>query len=354
MLPPGRVTSGANTFRSALLKLHRATAPPPLQIIEAMLGVLDNAALAALCQLGVPEAMQRPMTMPALADAVGADVEHVERLVRFASTQGWVRITRRGRVKPTRRTAFLRADHPGGWRAWVEFASSPEVIKAVAGLASTPATGASAFEHAQGTDFFTWMAAHPKEHAVFDRAMDAGGRMHALALSAALPWTNVQRVCDVGGGTGTLLTGLLGEYPHLRGVLLDLPEVVARAAPNDRIEAIGGDASVAVPSGCDTYLLINVLHDWGDEAAVTLLTRIAEVLDPGGQLIVVDGERSEHAQDSISSRTDLLMLVLTGTGKERTTAEFTALAARAKLRLERSVRLASGDRAHVFALAGTS
>jgi O-methyltransferase domain len=348
VLPPARVTAFTTAMRSALLWLHRTTAPPPLQILEALLGVLDNAALAAFCRLGIPEQLQRGMTLDALADAVGADVEHLERLVRFAATRGWIRFGRDGRVKPTRTTRFLRADQPGGWRAWIEFASSPEVIAAVGALAEATRDGESAFQHTHGTSFFAWMAEHPDRRAVFDQAMDAGGRLHSLALSAALPWAANRRVCDVGGGTGALLAGLLAEHPHLDGVLLDLPEVVARAHPDDRIQRVGGDAFAGVPAGCDTYVLVNVLHDWGDNEAVTLLTRVAEVLEPESQVIVVEGERPSRAQDTISTRTDLLMLVLTGAGKERTTAEFAALGARAGLRLDRSVHLASADRAHVF------
>jgi O-methyltransferase domain len=348
VLPPARITTFATAMRSALVWLHRTTSPPPLQILEALLGALDNAALAAFCQLGIPEQLSRGMTLDALAEAVGANVEHLERLIRFAAAQGWIRLGSDGRVNPTRTTRFLRADHPGGWRAWIEFASSREVMAAVGALAEATRAGESAFEHAHGTSFFAWMAEHPDRHAVFDQAMDAGGRLHSLALSAALPWAARRRVCDVGGGTGALLAGLLGEHRHLDGVLLDLPEVVARAHSHDRIEMVAGDAFAGVPPGCDTYLLVNVLHDWGDDEAVTLLTRVAAVLEPYSQVIVVEGERPSRPQDTITNRTDLLMLILTGAGKERTTAEFAALGARAGLRLDRSVHLASADRAHVF------
>lgn len=348
ILPPARVAAFTTAMRSALAMLHRWTAPPPVQILDALLGVLDGAALLAFCRLGIPEQLEGGTTVDALAEAVGADVEHLERVVRFAAARGWIRIGPGRRVAPTRTTPFLRAGHPGGWRAWIEFASSAEVMAAVGALAECVGSDESAFEHTHGASFFAWMAEHPDRHAVFDAAMDAGGRLHALALSAALPWSTNRRVCDVGGGTGALLAGLLDDHPHLRGVLLDLPEVVARAAGHHGIEIVGGDAFVGVPAGCDTYLMVNVLHDWGDSEAVTLLARVAEVLEPDGRVIVVEGERSLHPRDTISTRTDLLMLVLTGAGKERTAAEFAGLAARAGLHLQRSVPLVSADRAFVF------
>lgn len=347
-LPPAGLVRVTATLRSSLSWLHRTTAPPPLQILEALLGALDTAALAAFCRLGIPERLQGPMTPAALADHIGVEVEELERLVQFAAARGWVRVGRDGRVRPTRATAFLRDDHPGGWRAWIEFASSPEVARAIAAFPEACGAGAVAFEVAHGSPFFEWMSEHPDRHAVFDRAMNAGGRLHALALAAALDWETTRRVCDVGGGTGTLLAGLIGAKAHLTGVLFDLPDVVARAGPHDRIEISGGDAFERVPPGCDTYLLVNVLHDWGDDDALALLSNTAAVLPPGGRVIVVDGERPSRPRDTIATRTDLLMLMLTGTGRERTTREFADLGARAGLRLDRSVDLVSADRAHVF------
>jgi hypothetical protein len=48
----------------------------------------------------------------------------------------------------------------------------------------------------------------------------------------------------------------------------------------------------------------------------------------------------------------VLMAALTNGGKERTAAEFAALGSAAGLRLERTVRLASGDVAHELRPAG--
>jgi len=348
LMPPARVTASTTRLRSALLALHRRAAPAPLQIIESVLGILDNTALVAFCELGVPDRLEHATDIEELAAILRVQPDALARLVRFSAARGWVKLTRKGRVKPNRTTRFLRADHPGGWRAWVEFAGSAEVGAAARSLAAGMKAGQSGFARAHGAPFFEWMADHPDRHAVFDASMDAGARMHALALSTAVPWTNARQVCDVGGGSGALLAGLLAAHSHLHGVLLDLPDVVARAPRRDRLEIVAGDAFVEVPPGCDTYLLVNVLHDWGDDDCVRLLGRIVDRLGPRGRVIVVDGERSARPHDSVTTRTDLLMLVLTATGRERTTAEFAALGGLAGLRLDRALDLASGDRAYVF------
>jgi hypothetical protein len=74
-------------------------------------------------------------------------------------------------------------------------------------------------------------------------------------------------------------------HPTLHGVVFDLPYVVAGAPPqieaagvSSRCEVIGGDAFTAVPAGYETYLLSRVIHDWGDEHAIALLTRRHQAL----------------------------------------------------------------------------
>ncbi len=303
---------------------------------------------------GSGDRLTRPRTCADLAAELGVDRDRLRRLLSYAATRGWVRLDRHHRFRPTRVTRFLRRDHPGGWRAWVDFASGAEVTGALGVLDRALASDGDAFASANGAPFFAWMAANPRRHRTFDAAMAAGGRMHGLLLARSLDWSSSRRVCDVGGGDGALLRVLLAEHPHLHGVVLELPEVAARVPDQERLTVVGGDAFRSVPAGCDTYLFVNVLHDWDDRAVVELLRRVAEALsaapdrnrDP--RVIVLDNEARARPRDDLATRADLLMLALTPGGRERTAEEFAALGATADLRLRRSVRLASGDVAHVF------
>jgi len=346
-LPPVAITSVSNRARGFVGHVQARMAPPPVRILEGIFGMLEHRVLVALCAAGVPDALTRPMQPTALAQTMGVDADGLERLLRFAAARGWVRIDRRGRVRPTAVTKFLRRDHPGGWRAWVDFAGGDEIVAAVASL-RVAAAPTDAFAAANGRPFFDWMAAHPERWAVFDDAMAAGARMHALTLGAAFEWSTCRRVCDVGGGTGHLMAALLDLHPHLTGAVFDLPDVVARAVHHDRLTAIAGDALVEVPSGFDTYLLVNVLHDWNDDGATQILDCVAGTGSSGAHIIVVDSERTAAPRDDFAISADVLMAALTSGGRERSTDEFAAIGRRCGLRLERSVALASGDIAHEF------
>ena len=249
------------------------------------------------------------MTTAELALRLDADPVRLERLVRFASVRGWVRLDRTGHVRPTAVTDFLRHDHPGGWRAWVEFAGGRDVVDAVAQL-SVSDDAVDGFAAVNGAPFFEYMTAHPERGATFDQAMAAGGRMHALTLAAAIDWSATTSVCDVGGGTGELLATLLDLLPSLRGTLVELPSVIERAVAHDRLTLVGGDAFTSVPTGFDTYLLVNVLHDWSDDDAVRILRTVADACGAARVLVVdsdhpsVPHDRLDHGHGRVDGRPD--------------------------------------------------
>jgi 2,7-dihydroxy-5-methyl-1-naphthoate 7-O-methyltransferase len=348
VIPPAWASAWVTVLRSWLARGQAAVAPAPLRIVEAMLSSLDAAALAALCQLGIPDNLDGSTTVAELAARVGADADDLGRLVVYGAARGFLRLDRRGRPRPNAVTRFLRTDHPGGWRAWVDFTGSPDVRASIARLGDAIATGQGAFELANGASFFDRAATDQALGESFDAAMAAGGRLHGLALAEALDWSDTRRVADIGGGTGALLGELVGREPHLEGVLLDLAPVIGRAVANPAVEAIAGDAFLAVPGDCDAYLLVNVLHDWGDDDAARLLQRVATDSPPAARVIVVERVRRVRPVDDLATRSDLLMLALAPGGRERTRAEFEALARRTGLTLVGAVALASADWAFTF------
>ena len=217
-------------------------------------------------------------------------------------------------------------------------------------LGTSVRTGGSGTEAAFGVEYFDLMQQRPETGATFDAAMAAASRFTAPFVCAGYDFGASTKVCDVGGGTGTLLASILTAFPALHGVVFDLPDVVAGADAElagrgvaDRCEVVGGDFFADVPRGSDLYLLQSILHDWDDESAVRILTRVREAMTPGARILVLEGIVPTTNVAHPSKYADLLMLVLTGKGRERTEPEYAALAARAGLRLHRVVNLLARD-----------
>ncbi len=151
-------------------------------------------------------------------------------------------------------------------------------------------------------------------------------------------------VVDVGGGHGALLAGILKAHPGLRGIVYDQPHVVegARATLEaagvaDRCAVEGGDFFEGVPPGGDAYLLKNIIHDWDDARATTILRHCRRAIGPDGKLLLVELLVPPRNTPGFAHWADLEMLVMTPGGRERTEAEYAALYAAAGFRLTRTI-----------------
>jgi SAM-dependent methyltransferase len=205
-------------------------------------------------------------------------------------------------------------------------------------------TGAPAYHEVFGLPFWEDLEAHPELAASFDALIGPAG--HGIPdpdLLISGGWESVRTVVDVGGGTGAMLAEILRTQPHINGVLVDLPRVVARsgeifeaAGVTERITAIGQSFFDPLPAGADLYLLRGVLNDWPDRQAAAILSRCAEAARPAGRVVVLKGVGPDDAPRGL-----FVEMVLLG-GKHRTVAEFRELARESGLEVFATRRHASG------------
>ena len=195
-------------------------------------------------------------------------------------------------------------------------------------------TGEAAFPPAnRGQTFFGHLGETPADQRLFRSFMQSGFAGRHEAVASALALAEAETVVDVGGGSGALLRAVLGRHPDARGVLYDLPEVVAGSSAvldtpdlQRRCDVISGDFFRSVPMGGTTYLLCWILHDWPDEAATAILRSVHAAMPDGARLVIVDRllDAGPGKCDAFDLLEDVNMLVLLG-GRERTEAEFNAL-----------------------------
>ena len=194
-------------------------------------------------------------------------------------------------------------------------------------------TGQPVYEQVFGRPFWEDLAAHPAIGAEFDALMGpAGHGVPDFDVELSDGWDAVRTVVDVGGGTGAMLASLLQRHPRTRGILVDLPGTVARAA--ELIESLGMAGRVTVegqsffdplPAGADLYLLKSVLNDWPDEPTVAILRRCAEAGHPTTAIAVLGGVSADEAPRSLG------IDMLVAGGKTSTLTQFTELARQAGL-----------------------
>lgn len=327
--------------------------PPSDVLLPMITGYTGSQVIHVAVQLGLPDQLaDGSRSIEELAAATGTHPPSLGRLVRALASLGIVAEADGGRIALTSLGAPLRADAPDSLRDAVLFLVGEWYWRAWGDLLYSVRTGEPAFDQVFGMSNFAYWEHDPEAGEIHDAFFRVMSRTTNAPIVAAYDFSRFGTIVDVGGSTGALLAAILRAQPAVRGILFDLPHVVAGAEPvlaeagvTDRCSVVGGSFFDAVPAGGDAYLLKYIVHDWDDERAASILRRCREAMTANAVLLLVEQVLPEHLEAGAVARRvtrlDLQMLVLTPGGRERTEEEFRSLLREAGFELRRVVPTAS-------------
>jgi hypothetical protein len=202
--------------------------------------------------------------------------------------------------------------------------------------------GSNVAEEVLGCTPFEYFAENERDARIFSAAMT---ELSSPVIAEAVPVLDVgdaQLVVDVGGADGAFVAAVLERHAHLRGIVLDLPQVMAGVADEaekrglaERLSGVAGDFFEHVPSG-DLYLLKFILHDWDDASCHRILSNVRRAMTPRSRLVIVEMTAETGTLDA--SLMDVAMM-FAFTGQERDERHFESLLTAAGLTVSRTQRL---------------
>ena len=301
-------------------------------MVDSAIEIAERLGLAGYLRTG-------PARVADLALATGTHGPSLHRLLRALACVGLVDETEPG----------VFALNPGGGEGHGRPAGSAFPMFGPDSLLYSVRTGQPAARQLTVRPVFDFIASDPAASAALAAFTSASTERSAPALVAAAGFARFGTVVDVGGGAGTLIKHILRASPATRGVVFDTPG----SAPAATAE-LGGDPGLAgrwevragsffdgVPAGGDAYVLKSVLHDWDDATAVRILRncrtamapdgRRPEEVSPAARLIIFEPVLpviAAWSPDYLPAvLSDLICLVMTDGGRERTETGFRALLA---------------------------
>jgi DNA-binding transcriptional ArsR family regulator len=299
-------------------------------------------------QLGVADALaEGPLPIDELAARVDADADALRRLLRALISRGIFRQRRDGRYELNSLGDTLRCDAPASMNSAALFYGSQEQRERWTLLVNSVRTGKSVVPALRGKESFDYFAEKPELAALFNQTMTSISEMTDAPVVAGYDFSVYPTIVDVGGGHGPFLATILAAAPASRGVLYDLPLVVANA-PNvlrehdvaDRVRIAEGSFFDDVPGDGDAYVLKNIIHDWPDEKAVQILRNVRAAADTRATVLLIEFVIPSHDRDFPGKWVDLEMMLNLG-ARERTAAEYRDLLSQAGFRMTRVVQTAS-------------
>lgn len=343
-VPPPKVARAIERGRHHLSRLRARSAPPAAVMLELIMNAWVAQAITSAADLGVADALaDGPLSGEQLAARVSADADALNRLMRALIGIGVFVQRNDGRYALNPLAETLRTDAPVSMAGMARWVGSPQHREHWSHLTDAIRTGSPVVPELRGKPAFEYLADEAELGGIFNSAMTNVSEFATVPLTAAYDFSALGTIVDVGGGHGRLLAAILETAPTSRGVLFDLPEVVAGAPEllrkygvDDRVRIEAGSFFDSAPEGGDAYVLKNVIHDWPEEDALHILMNIRTAARTGARLLLCEFVIPDHDRDFHGKWVDIEMLVVAG-ARERTADEYRRLVDQAGFRLNRVV-----------------
>jgi ubiquinone/menaquinone biosynthesis C-methylase UbiE len=320
--------------------------PPEAMIVQMAMGGMTARAISEIARLNIPDRLKAggPRSAAELASELDLNAGALERLMRACASVGIFTEDAAGKFGLTDLSEVLTSDSSvsvkafaremGGW--W---------LRAFVYLGDCLRTGEPQAKQITGMDsWWEFLNANPKELEAFGEAMKSNSLSSLRGVLEFCDFTGVRKVVDIGGGFGHLAIALLEKYRDLKGIVLDVPDLIPVAKKNlsvsdpqviARLEYAGGNMFESVPPA-DAYVLKHIIHDWDDDRCQKLLTTCHRSLEPNGRLICVDAVLPPLGDTgAVPAKFMSILMLLAIRGKERTRAEWEKLYSAAGFRLTR-------------------
>ncbi len=228
---------------------------------------------------------QDVMTSEDLACRTGADIRATDRLLNALTVLGLLEKTLAGFRNTPASARYLSSeseDFLGG------LGHQSNLFKRWATLTDAVKAGGRVMDHTLRS---------PEETDSFIAAMHSRARKNADKLVSLLDLEGVERLLDVGGGSGMYSMACCKARPGLKAVVFDVPEVtpltrkyVALEGFGDCVSTRDGDYNTDNRGGNEFALVLcsAIIHINSPEENASLIERSAEALRPGGQLVIQD------------------------------------------------------------------
>jgi hypothetical protein len=299
--------------------------PAPELLLDLSSAHIVARALHVVAELGTADQVDgdaRPVTD--LAAPAGVDPDALQRVLRLLETRGVFAADDVGRWCHTATSRLLRSDHPMSMRAFARMMGMPFGWDAVTALEHAMRSGDPSVLLLHPDGPWAYLADHPDQNAIFNQAMQAKAHADVAAVLAGYDFAGHRRIADIAGGSGHLVAAVLAAHEDLTGVLFELPHVAETVTPTPRLEVVAGDFFTDPLPSADAYVLMNVVHDWDDERATSILRAVRDAAPPGAKVLVVETILPEGPEAHWAKTLDVMMLALTG-GRERTLSAYGAL-----------------------------
>jgi C-methyltransferase len=328
-IPPVGFMNIINFLQRFFYNLSKRMVPPSLWMMNNIENFWVSKAVVTVIKLNIAEHIASGTNkLDQLAEVTLTNRDALYRLLRMLCAHGIFKLSKNGIYSLTPYSKVL-LDGEGSIKYMLQSHLGKVHFDIFSEIDYTLKTGISASRKLFNKDIFSHVQDSPAQHDVFVKGMGNTSDLFAPVLLSSYNFSPYRYIIDIGGGHGSLLCHILTRYKGLKATVFDCKHVVERAAANiesyglkERIKIADGSFFDEVPRGGDLYILKNIVHDWGDENSIKILKNVHKAMEPRSTMLVIDTIIKNDNSYSYGKMLDILMLLGTEDGRERTLEEF--------------------------------
>ncbi|KAF2972984.1 hypothetical protein GQX73_g507 [Xylaria multiplex] len=359
-LPDARYSSMASRAVDIMHRAQQLLEPPSIILADHFLGYVGSKCLNAAVERGVPDILERegPMSLNRLAEESHCRPDRLSQVLRILCGNGIFHYDEaQDRYSNNHTSRLLLSDHWTQWHNWVKLYGNQmyDVARGIPeSVREDTAKSAAQINYSTDLNMFQFFQ-EQGWGGLLHRTLSGGAEAQAPGIVEDYPWDKIDLakcgiIMDLGGGGGGLIASILRRHKHLRGGIMDRPQVVEHARSafhrkgglyidiGDRVSTghlISGDFLKEVPSFA-IYTMKWCLHDWEEEEAVLILknVRSAIIQGPMSRLVVLESVLEDGHSQRLTRYADVHMMMMTGQGLERTEKDWHNLAGRSGWKIQ--------------------
>lgn len=270
----------------------------------------------------------------------------VKRMMRVLANHGIVMMDESERFSLNDQSQLLVSTAPNSLQSALAKEFDLKRWQAIGNIHLALSSEKEPFADLFGESYYTYLEKDQIASELFNKGMKNFSEQEDEQVARLDIFKNFKVYCDIGGGTGGLISRVQRQHPGVQVILFDLPEAINLCAYSN-VTKVSGSFFEKVPQA-EIYTVKRVLHNWRDHECITILTNIkAALLDQWkGRILVIEKVLPQKLDGSMLVDSDIVGMALGG--RERALGEFIELGHKAGLDLEDQIVLPSGVSVLVF------
>jgi len=155
----------------------------------------------------------------------------------------------------------------------------------------------------------------------------------AIAAARNYDFTGIERILDVGGGSGCFMVAMTQAHPKLKATVMELDTMCDVAATYIAAGGVAAQVDTKAvnmfrdpwPKGYDAVFFSNIWHDWNFRTCAWLAARAYEALPRGGRIMLHEALLDDDGNGPPATTAFSMLMLLATQGQQFTFAELKTL-----------------------------